>query len=187
MKQEIEPLAHRFWASKGATAIDPGISWADFDEHDRDVTVWDEDRETITVPQRFPFNQPVSSHTVILTRTSETGSERHFEPLAQVLSAILTSDQGERISSRIRIDAIRFLAKIPAGVRLPTISFGYEEIAFEWNDGEYSVAASVEGDGLVGYALMVDDEYLPGTGPENLTEKELPEDLVRYLREFFND
>lgn len=54
------------------------------------------------------------------------------------------------------------------------------EIVFEWIDGDRHAIVSVEGDGQIGYTMLVDDTFIPGEA-EWPSVSVLPEDLKAYI------
>ncbi|SFQ13879.1 hypothetical protein [Tranquillimonas alkanivorans] len=97
---------------------------------------------------------------------------------------VLQGTGGEGITDDIRMDAMKVLTKLPDGVPMPAVALGEEEITFQWKQGDLAAAASVDGDGLLGYALKHAGRFVPGEGPEELNNPDLPTDLIEYLRRF---
>lgn len=77
-------------------------------------------------------------------------------------------------------DADAFALACNATPWKPTISRCEGEILFEWIGPGRHAVASIEGDGLVGYALLVGDRFVSGRVPD-CPAGDLPEDLAEYL------
>ena len=102
--------------------------------------------------------------------------------VGQLIGFILSVGRSKKLDPKVCRDAVKFIAKVPLGLPFPEIDFGEDEILFEWRGDETSAVASVEGDGLVGYAMKINGSYRPGAGPEDLNSSGLPNDLVEYLQ-----
>ncbi|MEQ5827833.1 hypothetical protein J3456_10745 [Sulfitobacter sp. NFXS29] len=102
--------------------------------------------------------------------------------VGKLIEFILSGGRSKKLDHKVCRDAVKFIAKVPPGLPFPEIDFGEDEILFEWRGSETSAVASVEGDGLVGYAMKINGSYRPGAGPEDLNLSGLPNDLVEYLQ-----
>lgn len=190
----MQNLAEKFYASLGPSVV-PGLAETKFDSDLGEVATasrFDFPHERKT---RWSVPVPSSLTMVYLLRALEldtsvlVATPHHRSILNRVspFSFVATRLAGEEITTEMRRDATNFLSKIPAGVQMPEVEFGHGEITFAWrsSDGAHAVNASVEGDGLVGYALKHGDRFFPGNGPEELCHAQLPQDLSEYLEKSF--
>lgn len=97
--------------------------------------------------------------------------------LQQLLSSAVVETNPQIIG-----DAIRFLGKVPRDLPKPTLHISEDEAAFEWREGDLGAIASVEGDGVVGYAYREEGLFVPGAQEMALRDEEFPEDLKNYLK-----
>ncbi len=193
MLQATEPFGRRCRGTLGNAAVNDVIA-NEFTDDIGNVTpplprniVADE------VLRFLAMRQPEAS-SVLAGRAWSIGASnvvRRVRPpatrLLSLFDLLLNGTGGEGIDHSMRIDGVNFIAKLPTGAPLPEIEFGHEEITFEWRGGELSAVASVEGDGLVGYALKKGERYVPGDGPEDIDTAGLPEDLSEYLERIRNE
>jgi len=193
----MEQVAVDHWGSFGPVAV-PGLSETEFgSDLDETTTIG----TGIRSPKRYARVVAAKRvNSVVAQRTAEHGlrgstrtvdldtrQSRRLNPqarLKEIFTAVLCDESGEGITMEMRIDALRFLSRIPLGTSMPNVEFGKEEITFQWHHGQVAVSASVEGDGLLGYALLHQGRFIPGKGPEDLKHKVLPDDLLVYLKGF---
>lgn len=188
----MELLAEKYWGSFGPAAM-PRLTETVFDVDCHEETmprVRNLGRNSFLLTQ-IPSNanyvlgidsQDVTSTVDICSRKVQQVPQQL--KLVHIFSRILVDDAGEGITMEMRTDALRFLSKFPAEIAMPVVELGTAEITFEWRYQDKAATASVEGDGLVGYALKKNGRFMPGMGPEELSAAEVPSDLLAYLNDF---
>lgn len=191
----MEQLAEKYWGSFGPAAM-PGLAETafdgDFDEatapgmHSPAATSTFHVKPPVKVNYMPAIDSGGTTHTVDLG-VSGTWQVRRQPRWKHIFSYILLDEGGEGVTMKMRIDAIRFLSRIPVGIAMPSVELGEEEITFEWRFEDLVATASVEGDDLVGYALKRDGFFVPGEGAEYLSAKSLPTDLLEYLQDIPTD
>lgn len=127
-----------------------------------------------------------------LSRTVNTCKDESYKVPAkskriQIYFRIMLDQTGENVTINTRKDSLLLLEKIPDGITLPSVGFGHGEITFDWHSPIGAVTVSVEGDGLIGYALKKNGRFIPGKGPEDLSIDGLPHDLLSYLEKYFSE
>lgn len=81
--------------------------------------------------------------------------------------------------SEIEADAAEFRRHLTGLTWKPNEWADHGEICFEWIGPNRHAIVSIEGDGLIGYAMLVDESFVPGkylARPDTF-----PDDLARYL------
>lgn len=81
--------------------------------------------------------------------------------------------------SQIEADAAEFRAQLALLTWQPHEWSDEGEICFEWISSDRHAIVSVEGDGEIGYAMLVEGRFVAGA--EVCPPSRLPEDLARYL------
>lgn len=184
----MEQLAEKYRGNFGPAAM-PGLSETEFDADFGEATTAGLYDPTAIHPAMVSISANYVPDIPDATRTVDIGKRkapqvRREQQWKHIFSHILLDETGEGITMMMRIDAIRFLSKVPGEITMPAVELGTEEITFEWRHGGLAATASVEGDGLVGYALKIGECFVPGKGPEDLSVKTLPTDLLDYLTGF---
>ena len=77
-------------------------------------------------------------------------------------------------------DAAEFYAKVKELAWVPDIWADDGEVAFEWIEGSKHAVVSIEGDGHLGYTLLINGRFVPGRSSAAAVSS-LPRDLLDYL------
>jgi hypothetical protein len=81
--------------------------------------------------------------------------------------------------SQIEAQAAEFRAQLVSLTWQPNEWSDEGEICFEWISSDRHAIVSIEGDGEIGYAMLVAGKFVAGA--EVCPPSRLPEDLARYL------
>lgn len=81
--------------------------------------------------------------------------------------------------SELEADAAEFRRHLAVLAWKPNEWTDEGEICFEWIAPNRHAIVSIEGDGLIGYAMLVDGKFVPGA--ESARPGTFPDDLARYL------
>lgn len=121
-----------------------------------------------------------------LAHRGEMGCEVAALPPRSVLTVLrgVTAGDFEFGHAALLLDATKALALIPSGFPPPELSFADDEATLEWRDGALGLIASIDGDGLVGYAMRIDETYRPGATEWRLDDQHIPDDFIEYLHRF---
>ncbi|WP_310301431.1 hypothetical protein [Rhizobium sp. BE258] len=81
---------------------------------------------------------------------------------------------------QIRLDASAFAQHLKEISWRPNVWQGDDEVVFEWISGNKHAVVSVEGDGVIGYTMLVNGDFVSGA-EEDPSVDHLPSDLRDYL------
>lgn len=81
--------------------------------------------------------------------------------------------------SLVEADAAEFRAQLAPLAWQPDEWSDEGEICFEWISSDRHAIVSIEGDGEIGYAMLVGGKFVAGA--EVCPPSRLPDDLARYL------
>jgi hypothetical protein len=81
--------------------------------------------------------------------------------------------------SQVEAEAAEFRAQITALAWQPNEWSDDGEICFEWISSDRHAIVSIEGNGEIGYTMLVDGTFVAGA--ETCPPCRLPDDLCRYL------
>lgn len=112
------------------------------------------------------------------TRQSQisSSSSSHFSR-SGAIKAIFTNASP---TEAMKYDAAALLLALPSFVPDPHIWGDADEVVFEWFDVGKHAIASFEGDGLVGYTMLVEGSFQPGAF-EDHPAGAIPTDLLDYI------
>jgi hypothetical protein len=87
----------------------------------------------------------------------------------------------ENSTNQLEVEAAEF--------RALTVGLGWRpnewndvgEICFEWVSATHHAIVSIEGDGMIGYAMLRGDRFVAGS--EDCPPSRFPQDLAQYLAE----
>jgi hypothetical protein len=83
--------------------------------------------------------------------------------------------------SQIESEAAEFRAHLSSLSWQPSEWSDEGEICFEWISSTRHAIVSIEGDGEIGYAMLIDGKFV--AGGEVCPPSRMPDDLARYLSE----
>jgi len=128
-----------------------------------------------------------SGYTCVLRQvaTNENGRD-NIAAEAAGISRVAASEVGRVADEQtdaglsISLDAMKFAHAISEIGWRPSVWSDDGEIVFEWIDGDRHAIVSIEGDGRLGYTMLIDGEFKAGKDTEVLASQ-LPSDLLEYL------
>lgn len=120
------------------------------------------------------------------TRASEVSRRvddfQDVRRLINELSSLRATLPITRVMAACFRDAFEFVGALPLGIPSPTIwTDGEAEIGIEWISEARHAIVTVEGLGILGYALLIGEKFQPGSQIE-APAASIPTDLASYLK-----
>lgn len=147
--------------------------------------IWSEGGGARVAP--FEWRDVSQGLTVSPGAGSEPGYQRSLAACIAEIAALrnaanLDSDEARQVRERASRDGMVFVAGLPDGMPMPTVSGASDgEVVLEWRGMISGAVAGFEGDGCFGYALLRGQRYQPGEHDGSVAGT-IPADLLEYLR-----
>jgi hypothetical protein len=118
------------------------------------------------------------------TVVSRIGKVQDVHALLDRLSCLRGTSPTDPMMARCFADAFEFVGAMPLGIPRPALWTDREcEVVFEWIGQRDHAIVSLEGDGILGYAMRINGQFVPGSC-RAAQASSFPEDLLKYLHSF---